>query len=281
MGVTGRGLRFSHLPRSLFFCSSVSHLASPHSPISLYIPPFFFFFFFSFLFTSSIPMPFSLFPHFFFHGFQRIWPLFFPLLPQVRFQFNHPSIHLIVSLSNHYTHTPFVPLSLNLVFNYSPGRWWSKNTVAIVTGANKGIGFALVRKLAQSELTVVLTARDEVRGLKAVETLRNEGLGHVLFRRLDVSDPDSIVAFAAWFASNFQALDILVSISSLIFGINLPSFLPSFPFSLALHHSLARFLFLTERKLRFLFYFLNLQIHPWSYVKLELLLSRHVRINDL
>ncbi|KGN51659.1 (+)-neomenthol dehydrogenase [Cucumis sativus] len=97
-------------------------------------------------------------------------------------------------------------------------RWWSKNTVAIVTGANKGIGFALVRKLAQSELTVVLTARDEVRGLKAVETLRNEGLGHVLFRRLDVSDPDSIVAFAAWFGSNFQALDILVNNAAVSFN---------------------------------------------------------------
>lgn len=83
--------------------------------------------------------------------------------------------------------------------------------MAIVTGANKGIGFALVRKLAQSELTVILTARDEARGLQAVQTLRNEGL-HVLFRRLDVSDPVSINAFAAWFATNFQALDILVSI---------------------------------------------------------------------
>lgn len=96
-------------------------------------------------------------------------------------------------------------------------RWWSKNTVAIVTGANKGIGFALVRKLAQSELTVILTARDEARGLQAVQTLRNEGL-HVLFHRLDVSDPVSINAFAAWFATNFQALDILVNNAAVSFN---------------------------------------------------------------
>ncbi|XP_022957511.1 (+)-neomenthol dehydrogenase-like [Cucurbita moschata] len=96
-------------------------------------------------------------------------------------------------------------------------RWWSKNTVAVVTGANKGIGFALVRRLAQSELTVILTARDEARGLQAVETLRNEGL-HVLFRRLDVSDPVSISAFAAWFTANFQALDILVNNAAVSFN---------------------------------------------------------------
>ncbi|XP_022966808.1 (+)-neomenthol dehydrogenase-like [Cucurbita maxima] len=96
-------------------------------------------------------------------------------------------------------------------------RWWSNNTVAVVTGANKGIGFALVRRLAQMELTVILTTRNEGRGLKAVESLRNEGL-NVRFRRLDVSDPASINAFAAWFVANFPALDILVNNAAVSFN---------------------------------------------------------------
>nr|GMD24945.1 (+)-neomenthol dehydrogenase [Ipomoea batatas] len=55
-------------------------------------------------------------------------------------------------------------------------RWWSEETVAIVTGANKGIGFALVKRLAELGLTVVLTARDNARGLEAAERLRRLGL---------------------------------------------------------------------------------------------------------
>lgn len=82
--------------------------------------------------------------------------------------------------------------------------------MAIVTGANKGIGFALVRGLAELGLTVVLTARDTARGLKAVESLKREGL-HVHFSCLDVSNPNSIKAFASWFQEAFGVLDILVS----------------------------------------------------------------------
>lgn len=79
-----------------------------------------------------------------------------------------------------------------------------------MTGANKGIGYAMVRRLAESGLTVILTARDNARGLKAVETLKGLGL-HVHFFCLDVSDPGSIKLFASWFAQRFGKLDILVS----------------------------------------------------------------------
>lgn len=89
-------------------------------------------------------------------------------------------------------------------------RWWSKETIAIVTGANKGIGFALVKRLAELGLTVILTARDVERGQRAVESLSEKGLP-VNFFQLDVSDPSSIEAFVSWFKSNFAALDILVS----------------------------------------------------------------------
>ena len=90
-------------------------------------------------------------------------------------------------------------------------RWWSKDTVAIVTGANKGIGFALVKRLAELRLTVVLTARDNARWQEAVESLKRLGHHHVHFFFLDVSDPLSIKQFASWIKEKFAAVDILVS----------------------------------------------------------------------
>ncbi|RVW74719.1 (+)-neomenthol dehydrogenase isoform X2 [Vitis vinifera] len=99
----------------------------------------------------------------------------------------------------------------------SSTRWWSKDTVAIVTGANKGIGFALVKRLAESGLTVILTARDEARGLKALQSLAAQGL-HVHFSLLDVSNPDSIQTFASWFQHSFRKLDILVNNAGVSFN---------------------------------------------------------------
>jgi carbonyl reductase 1 len=96
-------------------------------------------------------------------------------------------------------------------FSFNCRRWWSKETVAVVTGANKGIGFATVKKLAELGLTVVLTARDPEKGEKAAETLRAEG-NEVWFHLLDVSDPLSIQGFASWLHQVFGGLDILVSL---------------------------------------------------------------------
>ena len=79
-----------------------------------------------------------------------------------------------------------------------------------MTGANKGIGFALVRRLAELGLTVVLTARDTGRGLAAVEALKNEGF-HVHFGCLDISNQNSIEKFVTWFQQAFGVVDILVS----------------------------------------------------------------------
>uniref|UniRef100_A0A7C9DIF4 Uncharacterized protein n=1 Tax=Opuntia streptacantha TaxID=393608 RepID=A0A7C9DIF4_OPUST len=98
-------------------------------------------------------------------------------------------------------------------------RWWGKETIGIVTGANRGIGFALAKTLAESGLTVILTARDANKGLQALEKLRSQGLGaHVHFSPLDVSQPDSIRAFAAWFKHSFGVLDILVNNAAVSFN---------------------------------------------------------------
>ncbi|KAK8643632.1 hypothetical protein V6N13_012917 [Hibiscus sabdariffa] len=100
----------------------------------------------------------------------------------------------------------------------SSTRWWSKETVAVVTGANKGIGFAVVKRFAELGLTVVLTARDVGRGKEAMEALREQGLGNVHFFPLDVSSPASIDAFVSWLRTTFQALDILVNNAAVSFN---------------------------------------------------------------
>jgi len=82
--------------------------------------------------------------------------------------------------------------------------------VAVVTGANRGIGHALAARLAEHGLTVVLTARDGARGEAAAAPLRARGLA-VAFRRLDVSDAASVAEFAAWLRDAVGGLDILVS----------------------------------------------------------------------
>lgn len=90
-------------------------------------------------------------------------------------------------------------------------RWWSEKTVAVVTGASKGIGLEVCRQLAEKGLTVVLTARDEKRGLIASQSLSNEGLHHVQFHQLDVQDAQSISLFASWIKEKHGGLDILIN----------------------------------------------------------------------
>ncbi|XP_018840390.2 (+)-neomenthol dehydrogenase-like [Juglans regia] len=99
----------------------------------------------------------------------------------------------------------------------STRRWWSKETVAIVTGANKGIGFAFAKRLAKEGLTVILTARDFERGRRAAQELSAQGL-HVHFLKLDVSDPSSINTFVSLFRMKFGALDILVNNAAVSFN---------------------------------------------------------------
>ncbi|CAL5026665.1 unnamed protein product [Urochloa decumbens] len=97
------------------------------------------------------------------------------------------------------------------------GAWWSRETVAVVTGANRGIGHALAARLAEHGLTVVLTARDGARGEAAAAPLRARGLC-VTFRTLDVSDPASVAEFAAWLRDAVGGLDILVNNAAVSFN---------------------------------------------------------------
>ena len=77
--------------------------------------------------------------------------------------------------------------------------------VALVTGANKGIGLAIVRDLCRRfSGDVVLTARDEARGLAAVQQLQGEGLSP-RFHLLDVDDLQSIRALRDFHARSTEA----------------------------------------------------------------------------
>ncbi|MCI0570763.1 MAG: SDR family oxidoreductase [Myxococcaceae bacterium] len=81
---------------------------------------------------------------------------------------------------------------------------------ALVTGANRGIGFEVSRQLARAGLRVVLTARDEALGEAACHTLRREGLD-VLFAPLDVSREDSVKSCASELAHQLVQVDVLVN----------------------------------------------------------------------
>ncbi|GLT60681.1 hypothetical protein SLA2020_334370 [Shorea laevis] len=88
----------------------------------------------------------------------------------------------------------------------------AKKRYAVVTGANKGIGLGICKQLASKGVTVVLTARDERRGIEAVEKLKESGLSEfILFHQLDVADPASIASLADFIKTQLGKLDILVN----------------------------------------------------------------------
>jgi NAD(P)-dependent dehydrogenase (short-subunit alcohol dehydrogenase family) len=82
--------------------------------------------------------------------------------------------------------------------------------IALITGANKGIGFETARQLAAAGMAVLVGARDEDRGLTAERALRDGGAdAHVL--RLDVTDAKSVQRAAEWIEAEYGRLDVLVN----------------------------------------------------------------------
>jgi NAD(P)-dependent dehydrogenase (short-subunit alcohol dehydrogenase family) len=82
-------------------------------------------------------------------------------------------------------------------------------TIALVTGGNKGIGYETVRQLAERGMTVLLGARDKARREDAAASLRDAG--DVRPVELDVTDPDTARAAAAYIEDTFGRLDVLVN----------------------------------------------------------------------
>lgn len=88
--------------------------------------------------------------------------------------------------------------------------------VAVVTGANRGIGFEVVRQLAKLGMQVILGARDPVKGEAAESLLRHDGLT-VFSHQLDVTDQQSIDRLFAEISAQFGRLDILINNAGILY----------------------------------------------------------------
>ncbi|MGH3785050.1 MAG: SDR family oxidoreductase [Pseudonocardiaceae bacterium] len=82
--------------------------------------------------------------------------------------------------------------------------------VALVTGANKGLGREIARQLAATGMTVLIGARDAERGRTAADKLSSEG-ADARYLHLDVTDETSITAAARRVDKRYGRVDILVN----------------------------------------------------------------------
>jgi NAD(P)-dependent dehydrogenase (short-subunit alcohol dehydrogenase family) len=87
--------------------------------------------------------------------------------------------------------------------------------IALVTGANKGIGLEIARQLAQAGVSVIIGARDAERGNAAVLNLSSQGLDATSVQ-LDLLDEASIDAAAATISDLYGRLDILINNAGIV-----------------------------------------------------------------
>lgn len=96
--------------------------------------------------------------------------------------------------------------------------------IALVTGANKGIGFETAKQLGKEGITIIAASRNKERGLAAVEQLKSEGID-VEFLQLDIDNNAEIRFAYEYILNKYGKLDILVNnagiqIESKEWGIN-------------------------------------------------------------
>jgi carbonyl reductase 1 len=116
--------------------------------------------------------------------------------------------------------------------------------VAVIAGATRGIGFALVRALArawQSADTIYLTARRPEDGTRAVKTLAAEGLC-VDWLPFDLADPASPAALAATLRERHGAVDVAVLNGAYMARAGVPASEDARPMIEANNHGTLRFL---------------------------------------
>jgi NAD(P)-dependent dehydrogenase (short-subunit alcohol dehydrogenase family) len=88
--------------------------------------------------------------------------------------------------------------------------------VALVTGANRGIGLEVCRQLAQRGYVAVLGARDAEKGERAAAHLREQDLD-VRACQLDVSDPASVEAASGWIEAELGRVDAVVNNAAILY----------------------------------------------------------------
>ena len=82
----------------------------------------------------------------------------------------------------------------------------------MVTGGNKGVGFVIVKELAKHGLTVVLAAKEHVKGNAPMEALKiEEWFENIHFHPLEVTSSTSTQNPVEWLKDEFGGIDILVS----------------------------------------------------------------------
>jgi NAD(P)-dependent dehydrogenase (short-subunit alcohol dehydrogenase family) len=88
--------------------------------------------------------------------------------------------------------------------------------IALVTGANRGLGFETCRQLARLGLTVILSARDFTKGEVAAKQLVERGLD-VIFYELDVLNQNHINRITRQIEQRFGQLDVLVNNAAILY----------------------------------------------------------------
>ena len=92
----------------------------------------------------------------------------------------------------------------------------TKKKIALVTGANRGLGFETCKQLSQLGITVLLTSRDPTKGEVAAKQLIDKGLD-VIFYQLDVSDRSNIKDIFTKIENQFGRLDILINNAAILY----------------------------------------------------------------
>jgi len=93
----------------------------------------------------------------------------------------------------------------------------------LITGANKGIGYGIVKKLL-ADLTpynIIFTSRTEKAGQQALEILKANypnSVSTLICHQLDVTDPNSIENLASWYQKNFGKLEVLINNAGAVGG---------------------------------------------------------------
>lgn len=97
----------------------------------------------------------------------------------------------------------------------------SKEKVAVVTGSNKGIGFAIVEGLCKRfDGVIYLTSRDEDKGKAAAAKLKKRDSDNPHFHQLDVSDKESVIRFRDFIKQKHGGIDILINNAGVVAPLN-------------------------------------------------------------
>ncbi len=97
----------------------------------------------------------------------------------------------------------------------------SQQKIALISGANKGLGFETARQLAQQNIFVLMGARDPRKGEAAAQTLKAAGLS-VEFLPLDVNQEASILEAKQQVETRFGRLDILINNAGIMPELGMP-----------------------------------------------------------